>query len=1463
MNRKRTGLLIGGRAIALMIGLFCMLAFNTKASAKPTITAQPVSEVYVNEGEKVTLSVMAIGDTKKEKITYQWQIYTAGNWYSVNQKTFSGSTKNTVSFTANTTLNGAELRCLLTGSDKVPVASTVTKIHIYNKPKVLTQPGGKKVHAGEEVTFTVSAMAYTTDKNLEYQWQQSKSATTGWMNMSDGNSSTYSYIPTAKDNGYYFRCAVTDSRNQTTYSDVAKLTVYKLINITKHPVDASIKEDANAQFSVKATGEGTLTYRWQSSGDNGENWDDVLYYTGANKATMTVPGNKLTKGVMYRCKIMDGYGGVDYSNPATLSVSMKPIIYGNMSYTITKKEGESFSIEIDARGDEHLRYYWKKNGVDMGMPLSTSTLTQIAYPSMDNATYTCTVKDSFNRIATTLPITLRVQKILSVLTNTTEVCVEQGKTRNISVDADGDGLSYRWYGPLSDGTYGYVDLPGYNTDTLTVPGDDNLNGKRFKCYVTDKYGETKESGETIIKISLPPYITKHPEPLVEVYEGDTVEMKVEANGDGLTYQWQSSTGGKWRNVPSDGTDATYKFTAKITDNGKIYQCCIKDEFKRPVYTSAISLIVKKDIKITTQPVSTSAKENAKAYMTVAATGDGLKYQWETSTSGEEGTWLKSAFTGNTSTKLTIPGTEEYNGRYFRCVISDKYGNIKASNKAKMTVYLKPRITRQPLDITDVLDGEEATISVRAEGDDLTYRWQCSKGKDFSDIKIEGHDTDTLSFVAYRENNIYKYRCIITDKHGQSVTSGISMLQVAKNDLEITSQAHDIVGKIGTEVKPFVFAKGAGLKYQWQERAYSDDWRDYEGRFSTSNAIPVMVDGREDTRNVEYRCVVTDRYKNTVYSDVIKIVPIEGSYISNYTVDVVHVKKDDEATLFVEAKGIESFTYKWMQYDEEKDTETAPDAYSYNNTLKLKGLVPGVYTYRCYVTDGINDKLVSEDMYVVFHDEIKITSQPKDKHVYTGSEAGLSIEASGTDLSYQWQKKKDGQWVNVGIFTENTYNKQLKAEDAGEYRCRVFDLSGQEVFSESATVTVDTDFLEITKQPKRVSVNEGEDATFSVTAVTPRTGDISYQWQELSLGYWSDLTGEKSNTLSIKTKLKMDANQYRCIVSDGFDTITSDSAELRVSEKPDITQSDVTADVEWSLFGTLVSANVIFEGIDTDKYFITESNGVGDPEVVEPDVYEGTGSLYKEIGQEDLDKTWEYALYEGSPEDKENAKHVAFKGISGSGNFTFNIADMINEEAKEDTPKGKRDKAYQLYLENVKAYNAGQTPSIKADLSIEDTELKASDFEEMAYIDPWISSKFVGWKLVYNNGIKVRLYFNSDLNPEEEFSTYYCSDEYWKYGSDGQNYYFEYSPGDIKGGGSGINILEIAEPIGILLGYEEGDGEVMPRQPITVCPILYIFELNEKYKTNPESVDERELDLMNAIFEYYYYSAEYDKSLWIQ
>jgi len=263
-----------------------------------------------------------------------------------------------------------------------------------------------------------------------------------------------------------------------------------------------------------------------------------------------------------------------------------------------------------------------------------------------------------------------------------------------------------------------------------------------------------------------------------VAAGKTASFTVKASGVGLKYQWQyrTSATGSWKSVSATGNKtATVKISATHAHNGYQYRCFIKDSQGNSVYSKVVKLTVTGP-KITSQPANRYILAGKTAVFSVKASGSGLKYQWQYRTSAK-GTWKTVSGTGSKTATLKVPVTAAKNNYQYRCKVTDKDGNVVFSNAAVLKL-VTLKITKQPASVT-LAKGKTATFKVTAKGTGLKYQWQYRKNAKgaWKKASATGNKTATMKVPVNASKNGYQYRCVITDKYGNTINSKTVTLKV--------------------------------------------------------------------------------------------------------------------------------------------------------------------------------------------------------------------------------------------------------------------------------------------------------------------------------------------------------------------------------------------------------------------------------------------------------------------------------------------------------------------------------------------------------------------------------------------------------------------------------------------------------------------------------------------------------------
>lgn len=197
----------------------------------------------------------------------------------------------------------------------------------------------------------------------------------------------------------------------------------------------------------------------------------------------------------------------------------------------------------------------------------------------------------------------------------------------------------------------------------------------------------------------------------------------------------------------------------------------------------------------------------------------------------------------------------------------------------------------------------------------------------------------------------------------------------------------------------------------------------------------------------------------------------------------------------------------------------------------------------------------------------IDSQPSSIQTYEGESFNLNVNASGQNLTYDWEKAIDNSWVPLGQHGPQLEFPHATVVDSGLYRVKVTN-GDAHTYSEAAEVLVKQE-VQITVEPNDVSLVAGTNASLSVEA--QGHGPLSYSWYRgnIKLNESSKYIGVDSPVLIVKNTSASDEGQYKAVVSnsDGSSD-TSRTANINVVMPVSIAQHPANADLILNNSGSL-------------------------------------------------------------------------------------------------------------------------------------------------------------------------------------------------------------------------------------------------------------------------------------------------------
>ena len=257
-------------------------------------------------------------------------------------------------------------------------------------------------------------------------------------------------------------------------------------------------------------------------------------------------------------------------------------------------EGSTAKFTVAAEG-EGLTYQWQLKKGSKWANLTTggattSTMSIKVDAAKNGKIYRCLITDANGEELATNEVSITIKApSINIVNQPASYVGTVGSTATFNVVAEGEGLTYQWQ--LKKGSkWANLSTGGATTSTMTIKVDEFKDGKVYRCLITNAAGEELSTNEVSITVKEPDItITEQP---VNQYaiENMKVSFHVEAEGEGLTYQWQLKKGTKWADLTSGGA-TTDTLTIKIDSGkfGKVYRCVITNSAGEQVVTDEVTI----------------------------------------------------------------------------------------------------------------------------------------------------------------------------------------------------------------------------------------------------------------------------------------------------------------------------------------------------------------------------------------------------------------------------------------------------------------------------------------------------------------------------------------------------------------------------------------------------------------------------------------------------------------------------------------------------------------------------------------------------------------------------------------------------------------------------------------------------------------------------------------------------------
>lgn len=462
----------------------------------PPVINQPPSPATVNEGQSITLSILA---TSLVPITYQWRF---------NGVPIAGQTGPSLTLGSVTPGNAGAYSVVVSNSAG-SVESAGAMLTVAPVPILAQTPVPVSAPEGGTATFGVTASSPTP---VTYQWKFNGVPLAGQ------TLAVLTLAPVTTAHAGNYSVVVSNGAGSVESAAVA-LTVLTLPVITQQPAPVSIEELGSATFRVDVASATEVTYQWNREGSP---------LPGRTAPTLVLEQVLAEQSGRYSVDVSNAAGTLR-SAEVLLTVSTLPKILAEPA-DVTTGERQTARFSVSASSRTPLTYEWRRNGQPVEGGTGPELVLSGLQPGADGV-YSVRVSNGTGTVESRGAL-LTVIALPVIQTPPAGLALREGQTGTLFVVAQGPPpLSYQW-------RLNGVPLSGRTSAAIQLSSIQPADAGSYTVVVSNPAGSI-ESGAAAVTVTPNLALTIRRQPVSRrVASGGSVTFNVEAVGSGpLTYQW--------------------------------------------------------------------------------------------------------------------------------------------------------------------------------------------------------------------------------------------------------------------------------------------------------------------------------------------------------------------------------------------------------------------------------------------------------------------------------------------------------------------------------------------------------------------------------------------------------------------------------------------------------------------------------------------------------------------------------------------------------------------------------------------------------------------------------------------------------------------------------------------------------------------------------------------------------------